>query len=538
MTLVRTSLARPERLATSMRFDSQHDVPVVLGGSAAHGGQGRRRPATPNARPPTRLSSARTDEATHGGRRLSAGGGLPQQRPTGYRLRLRTVQRERIRRLDHPSRLRLRSRWGFGRATDHRHSARACVVLAPAIGAVADRLDPARALLAGYGIQAITISGVALALALDAPTFVIYLLAPLTALSMCMTRPPQSALLPSVVRTADELTSANVMTVWTEGAAALIGPAIAGILLASSGQATAMAVMAGLNILSMLLVLRAMLSLGPIKHHSENSLGTAADSLIDGVRGNLVRILMNPHIRVLLILTTFYFILVGSLDFLCVVLALGILHMGPGGAGYLNAAIGAGELVAGFATAFLIGRRRLVRTLVLSLLGWVGALALIAAYPRTGVVLALFVLVGLSGAVYNATGRTLMQRAAPRTRSREPFPFWSPSCASDSYWVRSLSGSATASREFASLSSRPGSPPSYWSPLSGGDCEKSTTTPTCPKSKFASSVPCGSLRHCQLQRSKSWLESSRRCGCRPSHVSSVKAIPEIVSTPSRMACSK
>ena len=54
-----------------------------------------------------------------------------------------------------------------------------------------------------------------------------------------------------------------------------------------------------------------------------------------------------------------------------------------------------------------------MRTLVLSLLGWVCALALIAVYPRTGFVLALFVLVGLSGAVYNATGRTLMQRAAP-----------------------------------------------------------------------------------------------------------------------------
>ena len=34
----------------------------------------------------------------------------------------------------------------------------------------------------------------------------------------------------------------------------------------------------------------------------------------------------------------------------------GILHMGPGGAGYLNASIGAGELLAGFVTAFLVGR--------------------------------------------------------------------------------------------------------------------------------------------------------------------------------------
>ena len=289
-----------------------------------------------------------------------------------------------------------------------------CVVLAPAIGAVADLWDPGRALVAGYGIQALTIGGVALALALEAPTFVIYLLAPLTALSFCMTRPPQSALFPSVVRTPDELTTANVMTGWTEGAAALVGPAIAGGLLAVSGETTAIAAMAGFNLLSMVLALRVTHSLGPIKRHVEDDRPqTTAKSFIDGIRGNLVGVLMNPDIRVLLVLTTFYFVLVGSLDFLCVILALGILHMGPGGAGYLNAAIGAGELVAGFVTAFLIGRRRLVRTLVLSLLGWVCAVALVAVYPRTGIVLVLFVLVGLSGAVYNATGKTLMQRAAP-----------------------------------------------------------------------------------------------------------------------------
>lgn len=288
-----------------------------------------------------------------------------------------------------------------------------CVVLAPAIGAAADWRDPARALVAGYGIQAVTIGGVALGLALDAPTFVIYLLAPLTALSICMTRPPQSALLPSVVRTPDELTTANVMTAWTEGGAALVGPAIAGVLLASSGLTAAIAAMAGFNLLSMLLAIRVAHSVGPIKPHFQDDSDTPADGLVDGIRVNLIRVLMNADIRVLLILTTFYFVLVGSLDFLCVPLALGLLHTGPGGAGYLNAAIGAGELVAGFATAFLIGRRRLIRTLVLSLLGWVCAVALVAVYPRAGFVLVLFVLVGLSGAVYNATGKTLMQRAAP-----------------------------------------------------------------------------------------------------------------------------
>ncbi len=121
----------------------------------------------------------------------------------------------------------------------------------------------------------------------------------------------------------------------------------------------------------------------------------------------------NPQLRVLLTLHSFYFVLIGSLDLLCVILALTILHLGAGGAGYLNAALGAGALLAGFVTAFLVGRRHLSRTLTLSLAVSVGALALIAVIPRTTAAFLLIAAVGLAGTVFDITGRTLLQRAAP-----------------------------------------------------------------------------------------------------------------------------
>ena len=289
-----------------------------------------------------------------------------------------------------------------------------CVVLAPVIGAAADRINPAHALALGYGTQVATIGAAAAAVALGAPEGVVFTLAALTTLSICMTRPPQSALLPTVVRTADELTAANVMTGWTEGLAALLGPGLAGILLAWRGAATAIAVMAVLNLVSLVLALRVARSVGHRAgsgHHTEADSGPAG--LVDGVRANLSRTLMDGNIRMLLVLTTFFFVLLGALDYLCVVLALGILHMGPGGAGYLNAAIGVGELAAGFVTAFLVGRHPLARTLTLSLLGSVVALAVVAAYPHVGFALVMFGAVGLSLAVYNTTAKTLMQRVAP-----------------------------------------------------------------------------------------------------------------------------
>jgi MFS family permease len=116
---------------------------------------------------------------------------------------------------------------------------------------------------------------------------------------------------------------------------------------------------------------------------------------------------------VLLIVTTFFYVLIGALDFLAVAVALQLLHTGPGGPGFLNAAVGAGQLAAAPLTAFLVGRHPLSPTLVMSLVLSVGALTLVAVRPDAGLALVLFAVVGMGTAVFNATGKTLMQRAAP-----------------------------------------------------------------------------------------------------------------------------
>jgi hypothetical protein len=121
----------------------------------------------------------------------------------------------------------------------------------------------------------------------------------------------------------------------------------------------------------------------------------------------------NPQIRVLLVLHTFYFVILGALDLLCVVLAFDYLHMGPGGPGFLNAALGAGALLAGFVTAFLVGRRKLANGLTVAIAAAVVALALISVIPRVAPALVLIGVVGLAGAVFDITDRTLLQRSAP-----------------------------------------------------------------------------------------------------------------------------
>ncbi len=303
-----------------------------------------------------------------------------------------------------------------------------CIVLSPFIGAFVDRQRPSRVLRIGYGMQAVSMAAVAVAIGVGAPILVIFILAPLTSISISMTRSPQAALLPAVVRTPDELTAANVMTGWTDGAASLVGPALVGVLLAVSGTVAAVSVTACMCAIALALVVgvegpAAAVSAADDAESRARGDGSGRQRLADmrqsvrsiraGAGANLTTTLGNPQIRVLLALHTFYFVLVGALDLLCVVLAVDLLHMGPGGAGFLNAAFGAGALCAAFLTVFLVGRRHLANTLTATLLVAVVALALIGAVPRVGAALILIAIVGLAGAVFDTTGRTLLQRSAP-----------------------------------------------------------------------------------------------------------------------------
>ena len=246
-----------------------------------------------------------------------------------------------------------------------------------------------------------------------------------------MTRPPQAALLPAIVRTPDELTAANVMTGWTDAAAALVGPAVVGLLLAWRGPGLAVAAMAGMTAISTFLVVRvegpaAAISSDVVPRDGANGgegddsggdlrtgIGRAFASIRTGASSNLLMTVRNPQIRVLLALHTFYFVLIGALDLLCVILAVDYLHMGPGGPGFLNAALGGGALLAGFVTAFLVGRRHLANTLTVTLSIAVVALALIGAIPSVAPAILLIGTVGLAGAVFDVTSRTLLQRSAP-----------------------------------------------------------------------------------------------------------------------------
>jgi MFS family permease len=136
-------------------------------------------------------------------------------------------------------------------------------LVAPLASVAGDRSRRERVLLGGYLTQAVTMSATAIALATGAAVPLVYGLAALAAASITVTRPAQSALLPSLARTSDELAAANVASGWTESVSVLARPAAAALLLGLGGPGAVFAVMAGLIACSAVLVVRVRAGIEP-----------------------------------------------------------------------------------------------------------------------------------------------------------------------------------------------------------------------------------------------------------------------------------
>ena len=62
--------------------------------------------------------------------------------------------------------------------------------------------------------------------------------------AVTVTRPAQAALLPTLVDGPEQLTAANAVSGWVESSCALVGPALAGLLLGLGGPQATFAVFA------------------------------------------------------------------------------------------------------------------------------------------------------------------------------------------------------------------------------------------------------------------------------------------------------
>src|SRR5206468_8189873 len=127
-------------------------------------------------------------------------------------------------------------------------------IAAPFAGVLGDRYRRELLLVILSFIRAGFMAATALVLFAGGSTWLVYALSGGVALMASTVRPMQSALLPQLARTPEELTAANLVLTTIESSGIFLGPAIGGLLLAATNTETVFAAAAGSFVLSALLV--------------------------------------------------------------------------------------------------------------------------------------------------------------------------------------------------------------------------------------------------------------------------------------------
>ncbi|HEY7198320.1 MAG TPA: MFS transporter [Gaiellaceae bacterium] len=276
---------------------------------------------------------------------------------------------------------------------------------APFTAVLADTFPRQRVMLTADLLRAAAMAGASVAAFGDAPAPLIYAIVSFVSLVATAFRPAQSALLPTLAQTPEELTAANVTSSTTESVAAFGGPALGGALLAATSTGTAFAVTACTFLWSALLLSRIRKTKEPREERAE--------SLASTISAGFRTILGERDLRLLVGLFAAQTLVYGALSVLLVVSALELLDLGESGLGYLYSALGVGGVVGAIVSTSLVGRRRLATAFGIAVVAWGAPIALLGAVPHTAAAIAFLALVGAANTVVDVAGLTLLQRAVP-----------------------------------------------------------------------------------------------------------------------------
>lgn len=278
-------------------------------------------------------------------------------------------------------------------------------LIAPLAGLPSSRWPAGRLLLAVNLGRAVSMTLGFVVLVADGPLVLLFLLVAVEAGFGGLTRPLHMGILPWVARTPAELVAANIASSAAEGLGTLLGPAIAGAVLAAAGPAEATAATA----LLMAIAVASIASVHIPTFTSMPATGALRDGLTAGVRATL----RTPAIRWTLLDAWLQSSVRGMLSVLLVVAAFERLGMGESGVGTLNAAFGAGGLVGAVFSLSLMSRGAFASTAAMALAMWGLPIAVIAVVSDPLLAIAMLGVVGLSNAIFDVGLYTLLQRAAP-----------------------------------------------------------------------------------------------------------------------------
>jgi MFS family permease len=278
--------------------------------------------------------------------------------------------------------------------------------VAPFAASLGDRFRRERFLvaIALVGAAALAASAIAFFVSENAP--VIFALAAVVGIAATLVRPAQQSLLPSLARTPEELIGSNGATSTIESLGTLIGPLLAGVLVAVLDVGVVFAVGAGALLVSAFFFARVAVE-GRLQVPvvgSEN----AKRMLLTGIE----YVARTPGPRTIVGLICGQTFVRGCVNVLIVVTAFEVLDANAGAVGYMTAAIGVGGLI-GALGAFALTGRRLGAAFGVALVFWGLPIVLLAPSTFLAAALLLLAVVGAANSVEDVAAFTLLQRIVP-----------------------------------------------------------------------------------------------------------------------------
>ena len=248
-------------------------------------------------------------------------------------------------------------------------------LLAPVISVYADRVPRERVLFASSAARGLATLAAALVLAADGPVLVVYTLAVASTIAFTPYRASHSALMPSLCRSPDELTSVNVVRGALDSISVILGPLVAALLLAV-WSISAVFVFAGVC---------ALISAGLVVQLNYENIPlapTRGRHIWAEIHDGLTAVASNAGVRVVVGFVVLQAAIRGAFGVFVVVVAIKMLHGDQSSVGLLQGAVGVGALLGSISCALLIGSRAMARWLGVAIVLWGAPIALIGLLPN------------------------------------------------------------------------------------------------------------------------------------------------------------
>ncbi len=251
------------------------------------------------------------------------------------------------------------------------------VILSVPAGIIVDRFDRRMVLLVTDVARGLIMVVMTVVVAIDGPVLAVVALAILATCFSCFFRPAIGAYLPSLVRDERELGPANSLFATLGELSFIVGPAIAGLIIAASDLTLAFAINAvTFGVIAIVLFTlppglpgKPSGGVDPGAELEAEALGAEAgpSPAEAGVRARLL-VIRRPLIGMLTLDTVAGFMF-GGLSVITVLIAVDQLNAGEAGTGYLNAAVGVGGVLGAIGSGAILARRNLAPAMLVGALG-------------------------------------------------------------------------------------------------------------------------------------------------------------------------